>query len=954
MRLHLVIERHGLPVTRILWTTEAPGSQRPRLGPVASAYAAPSATTLTSSRHANAALGANGSLTAAGSGGLTIAQLLEDVDNVVPLQTDGTSNTDSIRSSYESADTDHSGQFWTLEDYVVEVAGSECLHFMAVDGILRDEDEVVIRALQPQELAMRRATGRMQINNHGWHLIDGVPFGHRFRSSHVGARPPVRIPPRKRRRLMYEPVTDSSPQGYMTGVDEDARDGSGQLALYEGDGQHSDGDYDDDSDRDSDADWLDFERASNEVEDECMREFEDDDVSLAGNSDEEDALLIKPASIPVNKTEQRSALEDEPPATPHSPHHWRPGMKPPKSALKKTPRRNAHARVTIAESPSRPPALSSAARCTHGARQKGTDSEARGDESDQSSSSDENASTASSSSSRDSSPSASPSSSSSQSSSQSSSRASSWSPSPSTSDNGSSSSEDSSDESDSDGAEGAARSKTAARKSKTEGRQVRGATSDETRKQISCAPAPPSAQTAQRHTPPGQGSVNTRYSNKRSKQRRKLARLKAAGLLPENANFADLLHWEAENPFGHPCLAGAEQPPAQAKSHNDGQTAAEPRDETPHARKHTGGQGDAAATEAQQAEFEVRRARLLEAIQAGGVDVSPDTTPSLAPASDQSPSSSTSSDSDSSDGSSDGEAPEKQPIQAQPSSKMAFPPRSMLLAKSIRKASTKPAAAAVATAPRSGAEQSLPAAKPEVVGQSDAWQSKLVVGATECVHDHISLKPPPFPFKQRWDKAADRAIFAEINAQAAPTTTQSTGKRKRGSQQTHSAETPVPETRLSMAVQDSKGAGLDYGDAPAAESPLPSSQRSIPEDDTIPPLPADVDTLPPLALPHLRQGAVIAYKQMELSSEAPSVSNRFYTGRVVRTSDIEGDDVAFTLRLAKRDRVEMQRQREESVWSKFETPATAAEGEDDKEADEGLCELRYSLLIDSRLVCLAT
>ena len=39
-------------------------------------------------------------------------------------------------------DAEFSGQ-WGLEDYVVEVAGSECLHFMEVDGLLRDGDEVV-------------------------------------------------------------------------------------------------------------------------------------------------------------------------------------------------------------------------------------------------------------------------------------------------------------------------------------------------------------------------------------------------------------------------------------------------------------------------------------------------------------------------------------------------------------------------------------------------------------------------------------------------------------------------------------------------------------------------------------------------------------------------------------------------------------------------------------------
>lgn len=130
MRLHLVIQRHGLPITRILWTTEAPGSRPPILGPAASSFASPSSAALISSRFANASLGANAPVQSSGSGGMTIAQLLEDVDGVVPLQT-----------GYPEDRA--SGVCWTLEDYVVEVIGSECLHFMEVDGLLRDGDEVV-------------------------------------------------------------------------------------------------------------------------------------------------------------------------------------------------------------------------------------------------------------------------------------------------------------------------------------------------------------------------------------------------------------------------------------------------------------------------------------------------------------------------------------------------------------------------------------------------------------------------------------------------------------------------------------------------------------------------------------------------------------------------------------------------------------------------------------------
>lgn len=116
MRIHLVISRHGLPVTRILWTTTASSSGEYGFQRAASTSA------IASSRIPNHAFG---------NGGYTVAQLLEDVNEVVPLETEP-----------NIFDPERHGQ-WGLEDYVVEVGGSECLHFMEVDGLLREDDEVV-------------------------------------------------------------------------------------------------------------------------------------------------------------------------------------------------------------------------------------------------------------------------------------------------------------------------------------------------------------------------------------------------------------------------------------------------------------------------------------------------------------------------------------------------------------------------------------------------------------------------------------------------------------------------------------------------------------------------------------------------------------------------------------------------------------------------------------------
>jgi hypothetical protein len=82
MRLRLIVQRHNLPDTAIVWPVERDP---------------------------------------------TISQLLEQVAEVIPLE---------------------SGGDWGLEDYAVELRGAngknfECLHFQLVQQILADDDEVV-------------------------------------------------------------------------------------------------------------------------------------------------------------------------------------------------------------------------------------------------------------------------------------------------------------------------------------------------------------------------------------------------------------------------------------------------------------------------------------------------------------------------------------------------------------------------------------------------------------------------------------------------------------------------------------------------------------------------------------------------------------------------------------------------------------------------------------------
>ncbi|KAK2736421.1 hypothetical protein FQN57_000754 [Myotisia sp. PD_48] len=183
MRLHLVIQRHDLPTTRIIWTT--PSSNLPST--LSSFPTGPSAAPTRVSSTGTSFVTASSSFEESN---YTVARLLADVNEVIPLET------------LQEQSGDGQGHIWVLEDYVVEIMGSECLHFMSVENLMRDNDEVIIRPLQYDDIAARRLTGRHQVAADGSYLIDGIPFGKRLSKRATVTRPPVVIPPRKKRRFL--------------------------------------------------------------------------------------------------------------------------------------------------------------------------------------------------------------------------------------------------------------------------------------------------------------------------------------------------------------------------------------------------------------------------------------------------------------------------------------------------------------------------------------------------------------------------------------------------------------------------------------------------------------------------------------------------------------------------------------------------------------------------------
>ncbi|KIW84965.1 hypothetical protein Z517_00353 [Fonsecaea pedrosoi CBS 271.37] len=234
MRLRLLIQRYSLPPVTIIHTT---GS-----GPASH----------TKSRSA------------------TIADLLADVNDLVPL---------------ESADGE-----WGLEDYVVEVSATadqhltyECLHYQTLHSVLREDDEVVIRALSNDDLRARRLGGRHQITGDGRHLIDGVAFGKQWLRK--TARPGVLIPPRKRRRILFDEDTDG-PAGEDTGLILPAADEeeayTNALVPFTS-GEEEDDDDEDDDDYVEDEANADVDNSQLQVT--IREEFDDADADAEDEAD---------------------------------------------------------------------------------------------------------------------------------------------------------------------------------------------------------------------------------------------------------------------------------------------------------------------------------------------------------------------------------------------------------------------------------------------------------------------------------------------------------------------------------------------------------------------------------------------------------------------------------------------------------------------------------------------
>ncbi|KAL4770973.1 hypothetical protein BDW60DRAFT_217628 [Aspergillus nidulans var. acristatus] len=887
MRLHLTIQRHGLPVTRILWTTSPPslfGHNHPNHASILPA----SSSAVTSSRMPNALYG---------NGGYTIAQLLEDVNEVIPLETEP-----------RLFEDESSGQ-WGLEDYVVEVGGSECLHFMEIEGILRDGDEVLIRALQISDLKARQISGRHQISADGRHLIDGVPFGKPFLKRSTSSRPAIAIPPRKKRR------TALALWGNGSAYDEEDSDWAPSVPQHAGTGKELSllkpeseaGKMDRDMDEYEDAyqdDYEDYHEPNEDGDGTVIRhnmdktskgiESEDDDDASGPEigdlskeiqdlkRDMELSGLLPESRISDAKAHRSYSLRSRPSTLQTAPRKSSLSRRSSGRPVDGDVSRRESKRVSFDKSKQELATTTSQSLVPRA----GSTSEEPNDSVSSDSDSDSSVSDSSASGSSE----------------------------------GDSSSDDAESESESGSESASATTSDSSLDSESDSSSESSASESDSEPE-DVGKSKPVLKPAHEAKPPGTGSERTRKCNRRAKMRRRLTKLKQMGFLEENANFDALREWDSKNRDSNVSFTNPGQKGRKAQ---------------------------------EQEEFEAKRRKLLRDLESGGVDVSfvsekENLTPnSIGPDTTELPE-----DHDEHYETANDTTPANAELSKRRSLDVASTRRLLFGSLGVRNPRSKEEEEATRKKLAGKVRESIPhSTEPQQEEQAFAethegephvdWREKLVLGATECVYDDIELSAPPFPFEQRWDNEAGDEIRRRRGRNK---------KRKRRQQlQVYDEEAYGNED-----YYDGEDQQLNYDDSeqPEIESEIKEGMdettiRTTAEtEDDLPDLPDDASSLPDLAIKDLKPGIVVAFKQLDVSKATnwqPTVSDY----RVAVVSDVFDDNI-LNIQLAKPYRRQPRDADAEGgpfSYSGFEMPGM----DDDEGVDDGFREVPFDDLIGPKVL----
>lgn len=850
-----------------------------------------------------------------------MADLLLDVNDLVPL---------------ESADGE-----WGLEDYVVEVQATadqesyyECLHYQTIDSALREDDELVIRSLRTEDLRSRRLGGRHQISADGRHLIDGVAFGRQWLLK--GSRPAINIPPRKRRRLEIEGEDGELDEESTTLLEQIKELGYGNEEDEEED---DDDDFvdeanDEDSDVLSDGDEDDepmrikaiaaFDNADVDEDEESEQDSEDDENEIMAGaglelSDELKALLVEAEHLSENDTYHR--LPSEAAQSPH------------KRKRKRDIEENHEAEdasdfegfPTPTKPFEEPPSPASSAISLPVSDDTTVPSES---DSDSDSDSDDavdptNTSSSGSSDSGDSSG---------------------VDTSDSDSDEESSSGESSSDSS----SEGTTKLKEMKLPSSSPAEQA--PSQEHSTSSSSTSTSSASLPDKRVQAAPGEGLKTTQRNNLRAHKRLRLARLKQEGLLPPNANFADMAALEEQTNVEAAAEGEVQinlQDDFESKKmaliqqlHIDNETTEETTFEAPrlfgNIAPFVGAVGQEQA---------INREDVT--VEKDGADVQLELDMNASPSAK---------DNEVNNNTTIGDVMEVD--ESVPSEKIGVKAQESFIAKATPNSTGKRAKLDLASSRRmlfnslglrtpqtQEAEQALrerlakdikrkpPRKSEESINEEsrlegeadndmDSWKDRIVLSAVECEYEGINLSTPPFPFKQGWDSNANMRRGANKK------------KGRKQSKYYDDGNDYVSQYAPDVSDLQDQSHGVPSEQDGRPESRTLSLEEQVADDM---PRPSEFRELINLSASDLAPGAVIAFKELDIQNFQPIVSE--YRVARVREVQTDGSSEDIELMLSKKD------------WpvACIKSDPFALEDED-KQPEDGIRIKKFADLIEPKLI----
>lgn len=469
-----------------------------------------------------------------------------------------------------------------------------------------------------------------------------------------------------------------------------------------------------------------------------------------------------------------------------------------------------------------------------------------------------------------------------------------------------------------------------------------------------------------RNVPPGQGQNRTQKRNQRRRDHKRIEYLKKAGILAPHATRQDYKLWEDDhNAATH--ADQTEQPVDQQSKEFD-----------------------------EEQEFETKRKELLNSIASGGVEVGKGTphssfessktligdvdaimdeitkdqtqTPATAPKSlpnNEATSTEVAS----------GTSQRRNKLDLASSRRLLFGSLGLRTPKTkddeqrMREKLMEQSKPALSGKDAPGHRMGLGLQLEEKAADDDGkWKSKVILKAVECCHNGVELSSPPFPFVQRWDPQ-QRGVSKAVGKKG------KTKKRKRLEAQYYqeSEQQYAYENEFEDQQGKDEAAVEPQGEAPVQnqppKSPFPDEIRGAVNDqlmrdadgvfatapealqdpEDLPVLPEDMSSTSPLEKKDAIPGAIIAFKQLEMSQGTnwqPKISD-FRTAIVIKNS---GDEL-LQINLSNRDRLKNAKSYDEEtgerIYEKFEMPEYE---EEDSGEDDGLVEIMFGDLIEPKLI----